>query len=299
MPNTPSSSSCSSRGAGGHAKAFVTVPGSGGARCAKRSNAIEARFYADANAAHAPLLASMPRFYGLQRAGERPSAPPRLVIENIKHSMHRPRIMDVKLGRYTSYLDELMDAGQGAVAAMAKVARMRAYDTLNASTSTLSYRIVGSTSDGGRLSALEKLLTPPDDQLRDFFASDPGGHAAAAIARGLAALGEQLARMPRLVLVGASVLLVYDEARPTSARVALVDFAHSRLRGADRSHESRGFAAAGARNLERAVAGIARAGARAPMTIPETPQGPRRLSRTPASTAPPRRRPRSSPLPKK
>jgi hypothetical protein len=204
---------CASSSSVGHRGTIAAVRvGSKTAACAKRTNHAELRFYEEAS----QLRGVMPRFHGTCKfPGD---ADPRVVLENMKRGMARPREMDVKIGRYTSDLRDLLSMPTNVMQALRKDAIMKIVDTLTSS-SRINFRV---TAHPFR----------PLNAIQQFFAADPRGAACRSTLRQLQTVHEAIRNLPRdAVLVGMSVLIVYDEKHPTTCRVRLIDFAHSHLKG--------------------------------------------------------------------
>lgn len=233
---------CQNDGTSGHLGAFVSVIPNG---CAKISNRVELEFYRDVYKDTLPISKVIPLYKGVCKLDNQP----RIMIENLKDKMRKPRDLDIKIGRYTAYVSELVDSGKSLVQSVIKTSKMRTIDQFSTS-ETLFYRIVGgSFLDYSRLHI--QTLTP-DTILNAFFSKDRDHKVRQFMYRELQKIHNAIQNSGYLELVGASILLVYDEENPQKAVVKLIDFAHSRA-GLDTEHESKYYALQGINNIRLSI----------------------------------------------
>jgi len=107
--------------------------------CVKKSSPNEINFYTTLDAyppggAVAALLTVMPTFFGTCQG--------HVIMENIKHGMSEPIELAIKLGKYTSDINDLLSSGMGTLQAAAKTIKMRVADALTTSR-THNFRVTG------------------------------------------------------------------------------------------------------------------------------------------------------------
>jgi hypothetical protein len=228
---------CQNKGESGHADAFVSIGNHG---CAKATSIVELEFYRDAYKKKLPIVPFMPKYLGTCET----EGMQRVKLENLVHGMKKPRMLDIKLGKHSAYIDEIVASGKSVIAAFVKTAKMRVSDFLSTS-ETMSFRIVGGNFlDEPRFHV--QAMTP-EYVLTRYFEKDKKNVARVEIVRRLKQLYQAIDHTKTLSMIGASILLVYDEESPRKVRVNLIDFAHSRLNAKER--ETKEECLKGVRNL--------------------------------------------------
>lgn len=208
---------CQSKSSGGHEGALLsTINGT----CAKKTNKTELEFYRDIYKIHSPLTNHIPLYKGICKLNNIN----RLVVENLKLNMKNPIEIDIKIGKYTAYLSELLNSGYKTSNAIIKTTKMRLSNSFTSS-QDLKFRVVGGNFINKnkitiQLYNQEYLLTLFVNNNKDIIKP---------IINKLKIIINALNKTKFISLIGSSVYIVYDSANTKNINVKLIDFAHSHI----------------------------------------------------------------------
>jgi hypothetical protein len=210
-----------------------------GARCAKQTNTIEMDFYDYVKRMKASLLKHMPKLYTkCTHDGKR-----FVEFENLKRGMQAPIELDIKLGKHTADRGDLEAQGLSNFRIAYKI----------------MFSAVVNTASGRRNTYfaptrfnLTKKSRDPVAVFKAFFkdCTDPGVREG--VLRDLKGCADAFRAMPPLRTVGVSVLMVYDQKRPSlPVQIKLIDFAHTVP--VKNPHKSHAYTVAGIENMHNCI----------------------------------------------
>lgn len=233
-----SKTTCQNKGSGGHVNGLLATTDG---HCAKLTNKTELEFYRDIYKKHLPLADVIPEFNGICDYDNES----RLLLENVKKDFKNPCEIDIKLGKYSAYLDELINKGEPVLHSIIKTMKMRISDTLTSS-DQLYYRVAG-----GNFSDISKkdIKLHDSNSLIDVYLND-NKLVMRNIIQELENIKNKLLltfKKQNLVLVGLSVYIIYDKTNPKKCKAYLIDFAHSKI--TNKKHESGKYCIVGIENL--------------------------------------------------
>lgn len=229
---------CQTKGSGGHLNGLLAT---NDGHCAKSTNKTELEFYRDVYKKNLPLAQVIPEFNGICEYNNEY----RLLLENVKKNYKDPCEIDIKLGKYSAYLDELINKGDPVIHSIIKTIRMRIGDSLTAS-DQFNYRVAG-----GNFSNISKqdIKLYDSNSLIDKYLND-NKVLMKNLVKHLENIKDKListSKNQNLMLIGLSVYILYEKTNPNKCNVYLIDFAHSKL--VEKKHESQKYCLNGLTNL--------------------------------------------------
>ena len=167
---------------------------------------------------HMPLFKGVCKFEGNSR----------IMVKNLNDGMNEPIEIDIKLGKYTAYLSELVDSGYSFINAAIKTSRMRIANNFT-STEQYNFVIVGGNFFDNKINNKFIQVMDPLYLLELFLNHDKSGKIRTIIKRKLNRLVKDLEATKYISLIGSSVYISYDKKEPRKNNIKLIDFAHSHV----------------------------------------------------------------------
>jgi hypothetical protein len=149
-----------------------------------------------------------------------------VVIENLKYGLEQPIVIDLKIGRKTAN-KEILILNKTKKNIKQKLLKHQFIDTKTIS-NKYGYRAEGMDSDIKiQRGTLQKLI--PEKLFKIYFSKDVNHKALLSIIKQLEIYYERISRtiFDSIVMVGSSILILYDGKNPKNARVKIIDFANS------------------------------------------------------------------------
>ncbi len=228
---------CQSKSSGGHQNGLLETVDN---HCAKLTNRKELEFYRDVYKRKLPIIKIIPEYDGIcDFNGQR-----RLLLKNVKKNFKNPCEIDIKLGKYTAYLQELLDNGDPLLHSLVKTFKMRLG---NALTNEANYRVTG----GNFMKNLSKKnikLYDSDALIKKYLQDNK--IIMTSVSRELNNIKNHLVetvKKTNLMLIGMSVYIIYDKEDFRTCKAYLIDFAHSEI--VKNKHESERYCIDGLDNL--------------------------------------------------
>lgn len=233
---------CQNEGSG-HTAAFITTKDY---NCAKNTNQTEIKFYDDIQKNKLTLSKIIPKYYGTCQDSK-----PRIIIENLKNNIKNPRDLDIKLGKYTVYKEDLLNSGLSIIQTYIKLFKMRLIDEFSSSP-CLNFRIIG----GNFIDKSSAYISDHKDLLKNFLKFDEKNILQKQILIELKKIIKILNENKNLVLIGTSLLFVYDIDKPLKITIKLIDFAHSKILPIGKTHQTHKDVILGLENLYKTFSSI-------------------------------------------
>jgi len=213
---------CQSKTSGGHEGALISTKSG---YCAKLTNKTELEFYRDMYKLNKPIVNHMPLYQGVcELNGET-----RILVKNLKEGMKKPIEIDIKLGKYTAYLSELLESGYSLRDAVLKTSKMRIGNNF---TSLGEYNFVivgGNFYESEKINKKNIQLIDPVYLLNLFTCYDKTDKINSIIKRKLSRVLKDLIETKYISLIGSSIYIVYDATDVQKNNIKLIDFAHSHV----------------------------------------------------------------------
>ena len=149
-----------------------------------------------------------------------------VIIENLKYGLEKPIVIDLKIGRKTAN-KEMLILNKTKKNIKQKLLKHYLIDKKTIS-NKYGYRAEGMDSDVKiDRSSLQKIV--PENLFNIYFSKDFDNNALLSIINQLEKYYERISRKEfnSIVMVGSSILILYDEKKPSNARVKIIDFANS------------------------------------------------------------------------
>jgi hypothetical protein len=212
---------CQTESSGGHEGALISIKSG---YCAKITNKTELEFYRDIYKLNKPIKYHMPFFNGVCKF----EGHPRIMVKNLNDGMNKPIEIDIKLGKYTAYLSELVDSGYSLIEAGVKTSRMRIVDNFTSS-EQYNFVIVGGNFFDKSINNKSIQIMDPLYLLELFLSHDKTGKIRNIIKNKLKRIVKDLKATKYISLIGSSVYISYDKKEPSKNNIKLIDFAHSHV----------------------------------------------------------------------
>lgn len=149
-----------------------------------------------------------------------------VVIENLKYGLEQPIVIDLKIGKKTAN-KEILILNKTKKNINQKLIKHQLIDTKTIS-NKYGYRAEGMDSDIKiQRSVLQKKV--PEKLFKLYFSKDVNHKALLSIIKQLEKYYEKISQpeFNSIVMVGSSILMLYDGKNPNNARVKIIDFANS------------------------------------------------------------------------
>jgi hypothetical protein len=219
---------CQSKNSGGHKNAIKSINTK---FCAKKISAnkkldddLEYKFTSDP-INHINMEKYMPKYNGICVDGNNIH----IITENVKSTMANPISLDVKIGFKTYNTDILRLRGYTNTTIFAKQIKQKIIDK-NTISPKMGFRAEGLEGDGVKThikSTLKKMN--PYKFMDDFFVKDKNNDALDRIIKKLDKFNVMINKKQfnHYLLVGSSLLIIYDGSNPKKTSVKMIDFGNS------------------------------------------------------------------------
>ncbi len=229
---------CQNKGSGGHENGLLaTIDG----HCAKLTNRVELEFYRDIYKTQVPLINVIPHYDGICTYKNNT----RILLENVKKDFKNPCEIDIKLGKYSAYLDELLSNGVPVLHSIIKTLKMRIGDSLTSS-DQYCYRVAG-----GNFTDISKknIKLYDSNTLIDIYVKKNKTLAKNIINQleNIQYKLKETLKKQKLMLIGLSVYIIYEKNNVNKCKAYLIDFAHSKF--VNKTHDSEKYCILGITNL--------------------------------------------------
>lgn len=149
-----------------------------------------------------------------------------VVIENLKYGLEQPIVIDLKIGRKTAN-KEILILNKTKKNINQKLLKHKFIDIKTIS-NKYGYRAEGMDSDIKiQRGTLQKII--PEKLFKIYFSKDVNHNALLSIIKQLEKYYERISHKTfnSIVMVGSSILILYDGKNPENARVKIIDFVNS------------------------------------------------------------------------